>query len=96
MNTINIKLYDFARQKLKLSEDDAKEFVRAIDEHITDDIKASVGEYKSIVKEDFLKMDVKIEQVRGEIKDSKNDTLKWFIGCFIALALMILGLYLKK
>jgi flagellar biogenesis protein FliO len=31
-----------------------------------------------------------------EIKESKNDMLKWFVGMFFALALMIIGLYLKK
>jgi len=48
MNTINIKLYDFARTKLNLSETDAKEFVQTIDEVIVEDIKASAVGYKSM------------------------------------------------
>jgi len=47
-------------------------------------------EFKSEIKEDFLKLEM---QLRGEIKDSKTDMIKWFFAFFITLVLMILGLY---
>jgi hypothetical protein len=36
------------------------------------------------------------EFVRAEIQQSKADMIKWFVGLFVALALMIIGLYFKK
>jgi hypothetical protein len=54
---------------------------------------ASSNEYRSIVKEDLLKLEMNL---KGEIKDSKIDTIKFMVGVFIALALMIIGLYIKK
>lgn len=34
--------------------------------------------------------------VKKEIIEAKNDMIKWFVGLFFALALMIIGLYIKK
>lgn len=45
-------------------------------------------DFKSSVREEFLKLELKMEQ-------NKSDLLKWFIGMFFALSLMIIGLYLK-
>ena len=80
MNTINIKLYDFARTKLNLSETDAKEFVLTIDEVVVEDIKASISNYKSLWKEDFYSLDRKILESKGELlsklEQSKSDMYK--------------------
>ena len=80
MNTINIKLYDFARTKLNLSETDAKEFVLTIDEVVVEDIKASTSNYKSLWKEDFYSLDRKILESKGELlsklEQSKSDMYK--------------------
>lgn len=65
---------------------------------------ANISEYKSIMKEDFLRLDMnlktQIKDVKQElelkIEQTKSDLLKWFIGLFIALALMIIGLYIKR
>ena len=80
MNTINIKLYDFARTKLNLSETDAKEFVLTIDEVVVEDIKASTSNYKSLWKEDFYSLDRKILESKGELlsklEQSKSDMCK--------------------
>jgi hypothetical protein len=45
--------------------------------------------YKSELREDILKLEIKMEQ-------NKSELLKWFIGLFFGLALMIIGLYIKK
>lgn len=34
--------------------------------------------------------------VAKEIADAKTEIVKWVVGIFIALALMIIGLYIKK
>ncbi len=69
MNTMNVKLYDFARTKLNLSESDAKEFIQTIDEVVIEDIKAVTNEYKSLWKDDFYTLD-------RRILESKNDMYK--------------------
>ena len=103
MNTVNLNLYHILKTDFKLSDEKAKEFVDAIREEVQNDIKYENSGFKSTVKEDFLKLELKFEQVntkiesvKVEIKESKNDMLKWFVGMFFALALMIIGLYLKK
>ncbi len=107
MNTVNLNLYKILKTDFKLSDAKAKEFVDAIREEVQNDIKYENSDFKSTVKEDFLKLELKLEQVntkiesikgelKNEIKESKNDMLKWFVGIFFALALMIIGLYLKK
>ncbi|TRX41364.1 coiled-coil domain-containing protein [Flavobacterium restrictum] len=107
MNTVNLNLYQILKTDFKLSDAKAKEFVDAIREEVQNDIKYENSDFKSSVKEDFLKLELKLEQVntkiesikgdlKNEIKESKNDMLKWFVGMFFALALMIIGLYLKK
>ena len=103
MNSVNLNLYQILKTDFKLSDEKAKEFVDAIREEVQNDIKYENSGFKSTVKEDFLKLELKFEQVntkiesvKVEIKESKNDMLKWFVGMFFALALMIIGLYLKK
>ena len=103
MNSVNLNLYQILKTDFKLSDAKAKEFVDAIREEVQNDIKYENSGFKSTVKEDFLKLELKFEQVntkiesvKVEIKESKNDMLKWFVGMFFALALMIIGLYLKK
>ena len=80
MNTINIKLYDFASTKLNLSETDAKEFVQTIDEVVVEDIKASTSNYKSLWKEDFYTLDRRILESKNELntklEQSKSDMYK--------------------
>ena len=81
MSTINIKLYDFARKEMSLSEEKAKEFVQVIDEVVKEDIKdENLNELatKSFVKDEIqlvrneihkleLKLEIKIEQNKSEL-----------------------------
>ena len=84
MSTSTIKLYDLFRNELKLDEDKEQQFVEAIDKTISEEIRQDKNE---IATKDFVKK---------EITEAKNDMIKWFVGLFFALALMIIGLYLKK
>lgn len=84
MSTSTIKLYDLFRNELKLDEDKEQQFVEAIDKTISEEIRQDKNE---IATKDFVKK---------EITETKNDMIKWFVGLFFALALMIIGLYLKK
>ncbi len=100
MSTVNINLYNILKADFKLSDAKAQEFVEAIREEVQNDIKYENTDFRSAVREDFLKLELKlsneIKDVRMEIKDTKSDILKWFVGIFITLALMIIGLYIKK
>ena len=69
----------------------AREFAQVINEVASEN--TSLTEFKSQIKEDLLRLELKLV---SEIKDNKTDLLKWFIGLFIALALMVIGLYLKR
>ena len=84
MNTANLKLYDLFRNDLKLNEEKAREFVEALDKTIAEEVRQDKSE---IATKDFVKK---------EIVEAKNDMIKWFVGLFITLAIMIIGLYLKK
>jgi len=70
MSVVNIKLYEFARKEMNLSEDKAKEFVQAIDDVVKEDIKGKgLNELatKSFVKDEIYRLELKVEQTKGEI-----------------------------
>jgi predicted Zn-dependent protease len=104
MSTTEIKLYDIFRNDLKLSDAKAKLFAEVVQETIQNEVKHEQTEFKSILKEDFYKIDIKIEQmnakiegVRGEIKDSKADMIKRMFAFWVTIILMLLAnFFLKK
>ena len=100
MSTINVKLYEILKNDLRLSDIKAKEFAEAIKEEVQNDIKFENSDFRSSMKEDFKQLELNIEKIKStlelKIEQSKSETLKWFIGLFVALALMIIGLYIKK
>lgn len=98
MNAINIKLYQILKNDFHLSDEKAREFAQAINDVASENI--FVSEFKSNVKEDLLRLEMnvktEIKNLELKIEQTKSDLLKWFIGLFIALALMIIGLYLNR
>jgi hypothetical protein len=100
MSTTEIKLYDIFRKDLKLSDENAKIFAEIVQEMVINEVKNQQTEFKSQNKEDLLKLEMqltsKIEQLNSKIETTKVDLIKWFVGLFFALALMIIGLYIKK
>jgi hypothetical protein len=93
MGTTEIKLYDIFRNDLKLSDVKAKIFAEVVQETVMNEVKHSQTEFKSANREDLLKLEI---QLNSKIEQSKYDLIKWFVGLFFALALMIIGLYIKK
>lgn len=61
MSSINIKLYEILKNDLKLTDSKAKEFSEAI-KKIKQDIKYENSDFKSGVRDDFLKLKIKLEQ----------------------------------
>ena len=86
MESININLYNILKNDFNLSDAKAKEFAQAIKEEVQNDIKLENSGFKSNLKDDFHRLDLKIEQ-------TKSDMIKWFFAFFVTLMLMILGLY---
>ena len=93
MSTTEIKLYDIFRKDLKLSDEKTKIFAEIVQETVMNEVKHQQIEYKSQNKEDLLKLEM---QLTSRIEQSKYDLVKWFVGLFFAIALMIIGLYIKK
>ena len=107
MSTINIKLYDILRKEFNLSDEKAKDLTETITQVVKEEVLVETTEYKSMFKEDFKGLDAKIaglgskiekEILRMEVKieQTKSDLIRWYVSLFVILALMIVGLYVKK
>jgi hypothetical protein len=96
MSTTEIKLYDIFRKDLKLSDEKAKIFAEIVQETVINEVRHQQTEFRSQNKEDFYKLDLRMEQLNSKIESTKVDLVKWFVGLFLALAMMIIGLYIKK
>jgi hypothetical protein len=90
MSATDIKLYDIFRNDLKLPDARAKIFAEVVQETINNEVNHKQTEFKSQIKEDFLKLEM---QLNTKIEQSKSEMIKWFFAFFITLVLMILGLY---
>jgi hypothetical protein len=86
MSTINVRLYEIFKQDFKLSDTNAREFTQAVEELAKEKANKTFEPFKSALREDLLRMELKIEQ-------TKSDLLKWFMGGFITIVLMLLGLF---
>lgn len=84
--TQSLNLYNIALKHFK-SEGDAANFIKEIE---------NVVDNKFDTKKDAIASKEDITQVRLEIKEAKTDLIKWVFAFFITIALMIIGLYLKK
>lgn len=65
-----------------------------------DKVDAKIDKVDAKIDKVDTKIDLRISELRGdlrvEIKETKIDTIKWMVGIFLALALMVIGLYFKK
>ncbi len=84
--TQSLNLYNLSLKYFK-NEADAVSFVKEIE---------VVVDNKFEIKKDTLATKEDINLLRLEMKESKVDTIKWVFAFFVALALMIFGLYLRK
>jgi hypothetical protein len=84
--TQSLNLYNIALRHFK-NESDATAFVKEIE---------TVVDNKFETKKEMLATKEDIATVRLEIKEAKTDMIKWVFAFFVALSLMIIGLYLKK
>jgi hypothetical protein len=103
MGTINLRLYEIFKQDFNLSDTKAKELTQVVEAVATEKATGTFEIYKSSMREDFLKLemklDTKISDLRAELKSDKADTIKWmFIFWAGQLAAMfgLLYFFFKK
>jgi peptidoglycan hydrolase CwlO-like protein len=76
-----------------------KEDLAEIDKRI-DKLDNRIDKLDAKIDKVDAKIDLRFSELRGdlrgEIKETKIDTIKWMVGIFLALALMVIGLYFKK
>ena len=81
----DIQLFQILKQKI--GEQEAEALVSFVDGKIKDNNEINLNILST--KEDLLQLEIRL-------KDKLSDQFKWVIGVFLTLALMIIGLYLKK
>lgn len=84
--TQSLNLYNIALRYFK-NEADAASFIKEIE---------VVVDNKFDARKDILSTKEDIIAIRKEISDTKVDLIKWVFAFFATLAIMIIGLYLKK
>lgn len=85
--TYSTQIHLFQIFKQKFGEKEAEEIVEILENTIDQKLENT--------KDFFLTKNDKVELIK-EIRDTKVDTIKWMVGLFLGLALMIIGLYIKK
>ena len=89
MSTLELSLYQMLKTDLKISDERAKRYIEVLEEIQELKIKEVSNEYRSIFKDDIYK-------VESNLKNEISTNTKWIIGLIFALAMMIIGLYIKK
>ena len=87
---MNIRLYEIFKQDFNLSDVKAKELTQAVEAVAKEKADSAFETYKSSIREDILKLEMKLEL---KIEQTKTDMLKWFIGGFITIVVMLIGLF---
>ena len=85
----SIEMYNLLRAKI--GEKEAQAITEYISVQVKDTFLAEKEHFAS--REDLVK---EIGLVRKEIAEAKTDIIKWVFAFFVTVALMIIGLYLKK
>ena len=103
--TQSIQIYDILSIHFK-NKEDAKLVVQSIEKVIDEKVETKTIVFEKIVTKDIenLRQEMykvfaskdDIGRLETKIAESKVDTIKWVFAFFVTLALMIVGLYLKK
>lgn len=81
----DVQLFQILKQKI--GEQEAEALVSFVDGKIKENNEINLNILST--KEDLLQLEI-------SLKNKLSDQFKWIIGVFLTLALMIIGLYLKK
>ncbi len=99
----SVQLYQILQEHFGQSENAAKA-VSAIEAIIDEKVDTGNKRYEELLHKDIeiLRSDLTAKiaasegALRTEMREQKVDMVKWFVGLFVALALMIIGLYVKR
>jgi ferritin len=104
MNAIDLDLYNVIRKELNLSEEKSQKVTKSIQKTVTDSIAENEAATKEFVNRELKGVATKefvgkeIAELRAELKtdisETKADLLKWFMGGFITIVLMLIGLFI--
>ena len=89
---LSLQLFQILRQKI--GEKEAEALVDFVDIKMRENNESNLKTFAtkediSLLKQDILKLD-------NKIAETKTDIIKWVFGFFVTLALLIVGLYLRK
>jgi hypothetical protein len=99
MNTLNLTLYDVLRKELNLTEAKSRNVAKAFREAIVETVTEKEMDAKELISRETKEMATKLDiaELRTElvtqIAESKTDLLKWFMGGFITIVAMLIGLF---
>ena len=97
--TQSLKIYDLLNAQFGQPER-ARQLTEAIEAVIDEKVSEGNKSYETLFHKDLeiMRAELKEQGSRLETKIAETSTgnLRWVFGFFIALALMIIGLYLKK
>ena len=87
-----LSVYDFLREKINLSESDARRYARELalaEEKLRGEIKVSVseemnkGDYST--KKDIKDLEIKIAQLDTKIEKGFKEIIVWVVGAMVAI-----------
>ena len=81
------EIHLFNALKLRLGEKEAEELVTFVKQKVENEIDDKASKFST--KDDISKLETKLAE-------TKVDIIKWVFSFFLAIALMIIGLYIKK
>lgn len=87
----SLKIYKLLNEQFKQPEK-ARQLTEAIEAVIDEKVQKGTILFESAFRKD---LEIFRGDIRTEMRDHKVDMIKWLFGIFLALALMILGLYFK-
>lgn len=90
--TQSFKIYELLNAQFQQPEK-AKQLTEAIEAVIDEKIQSGQQQFESSFRKD---LELLRSDLRTEMREQKVDMIKWFVGMFVTLALMIIGLYIKK
>ena len=87
-----LTVYDFLKDKIKLSESDARRYAKELafsEERLRNDIKISIGEEISkgdySTKKDLKDLEIKITQIEIKIEKGFKEVIVWVVSAMVAI-----------
>lgn len=85
-------MYNLLREKI------GDQQAKTLTDYVTQQVETTVEKQKSSLatKDDIAGLKIEIVKLESKIAKAKSDTIKWVFTFFVTIALMIVGLYLRK